>query len=216
MRISKMQKPKNNEIEKRSISGRVSLSETRDGEGAAVDSNPVISGYAAVYEQPSSDLWWIETIRRGAFDNADFSQCFSFWNHNEDVILGSVRGGSLQVKVDEKGLFYEVKPDAKNSYIDGVALSPMRRGDVTHSSFRFIEVPGTSEWRWDEESDIVYRTITQIARVLDVSPVVFPAYDAADSSLRKAEELRSGANNSKMAEIAIEDLKREDFIRSII
>lgn len=154
---------------------------------------PTITGYAAVVETPSTGLWWEETILRGAFDGCDFSLCRGLFNHNEEAILGSVKAGSVRCSVDDKGLRYEIDtPD--NDIIQAMYVQPIIRGDVDKSSFRFsmdFSNPDAwpDEWIYDEERDIIVRKIKKISSVLDVSPVLFPAYDAAESSVRAASTL---------------------------
>lgn len=154
---------------------------------------PTIQGYAAVVETPSTGLWWEEIILRGAFDGCDFSLCRGLFNHNEEAILGSVKAGTVRCDVDDKGLRYEIDtPDI--DIIQAMYVQPIVRGDVDKSSFRFsmdFSNPDAwpDEWMYDEERDIIVRKIKKIASVLDVSPVLFPAYDAAESSVRAASTL---------------------------
>ncbi len=155
---------------------------------------PTITGYAAVVETPSTGLWWEEIILRGAFDETDFSNCMGLFNHNEDIVLGSVRSGTVRLEVDDKGLRYEIDtPDVQ--LIQDMYVSPIVRGDVNKSSFRFAMDFSNPEawpddWEYDEKRDILIRKIKKIASVNDVSPVLFPAYDAADSSVRTASAIR--------------------------
>lgn len=187
-------------IEMRSANGVVELREADEGSTTA----PVISGYAAVYDTASTGLgYFTELIMPGAFDETDFSGCIGLFNHDENIILGSVRAGTVKIEVDAKGLRYEITPPS-NDYIRNVALEPMRRGDLNNSSFRFsLDWSGPEspdEWLWDYVNDVAVRKIHKIARVTDVSPVLFPAYDAADSSLRKAGEVKDLAIQARIAE----------------
>lgn len=155
------------------------------------DDAPKIEGYAAVFNSPSDNLgYFVETIRAGAFDGADFSSCKCVWNHNDDIVLGSVSGNTLSIDVNERGLFYSTTPPDTQMVKDTV-IAPMRRGDVDKSSFRFVVAEDGDEWRYDAATDTVYRSITKIETVLDVSPVTFPAYNVANSALRSAEKSRT-------------------------
>lgn len=161
------------------------ISEAPEGEAI-----PKIEGYAAVFNSPSDNLgYFVETIRAGAFDGADFSLCKSVWNHNDDIVLGSMSGNTLKLEVTERGLFYSTTPP-NTQYIRDTVIEVMRRGDVDKSSFRFIVAEDGDEWRYDAASDTVYRSITKIESVIDVSPVTFPAYNVANSALRSAEKTR--------------------------
>jgi phage head maturation protease len=55
----------------------------------------------------------------------------------------------------------------------------MRRGDVNQSSFAFMIE--TDKWEVNGKQNI--RTITKVSRLIDVVPVVIPAYPAATSQL---------------------------------
>jgi phage head maturation protease len=55
----------------------------------------------------------------------------------------------------------------------------MRRGDVNQSSFAFMIE--TDKWEVNGKQNI--RTITKVSRLIDVAPVVIPAYPAATSQL---------------------------------
>lgn len=152
---------------------------------------PKIEGYAAVFNAPSDNLgYFVETIRAGAFDEADLSQCKAVWNHNDDIVLGSVSGNTLSLEINERGLFYSTTPP-ETQFVKDTVIEVMRRGDVDKSSFRFVVAEDGDEWRYDAATDTVYRSITKIAQVLDVSPVTFPAYNVANSALRSAEKSRN-------------------------
>lgn len=90
------------------------ITEKREGESDSVI--PKIEGYAAVFNSPSDNLgYFVETIRAGAFDGADFSMCKAVWNHNDDIVLGSMSGNTLSLEVNERGLFYSTTPRIPNS-----------------------------------------------------------------------------------------------------
>lgn len=186
--IIEARKKSSSTIELRSFASNIELREAGEGQ----DSGRVIFGYAAIYSERSTGLpWFEEIIMPGAFDATDFSDCAALFNHDENIILGSVRGGSLEIKVDARGLAYEVTPP-DNQYITDMVLGPMSRGDLSKSSFRFQmneDDREAEEWIWDSVNDIAVRKIHKIARVLDVSPVLFPAYDASESAVRKAGEV---------------------------
>lgn len=187
-----------NEIEARTFGAKIELREM----GEDSTTSPVISGYAAVFDEPSTGLWFTEVIMRGAFDNSDFSGCKAVFNHDENIILGSVSGGSLKLEIDERGLKYEITPP-DTAYVRDMVIAPMRRGDLDKSSFRFVmdyNDEGADTWSWDAVNDVAVRKVNKIARVMDVSPVLFPAYDAADSTVRKAGECSELREQAEKAE----------------
>lgn len=195
---SEIRKSAKNEIEARTFGAQIELRAIGDDSTTA----PVISGYAAVFEQESTGLWFTEVIMRGAFDESDFSGCKAVFNHDENIILGSVSGGTLKLEVDERGLKYEITPP-DTAYVRDMVIAPMRRGDLDKSSFRFVmdyNQENADTWSWDAVNDVAVRKINKIARVMDVSPVLFPAYDAADSTVRKAGECSELREQAEKAE----------------
>lgn len=157
-------------IERRSVAFRA----TADGRK--------ISGYAAVFNSPSEDLGgFTEYITANAFDGViERSDVFAYLNHNPDrgVLASARRGkGSMTLKVDEKGLYYEF--EAPNTALGDEVLEGVKRGDIGGSSFAFIV--DRDEWSKDYKT----RTITKIKQLLDVSPVYTPAYP--DTSVALAE-----------------------------
>lgn len=142
---------------------------------------PVITGYAAVFNVQSADMGWIEEIDPHAFDAvlATNPDVRSLWNHNPDFPLGRTSAGTLSLNLDDKGLSYSViAPDT--SYARDLVVS-MRRKDVTQSSFGFI----CKRDQWTDNADgSVTRRILEFEELIDVSPVTFPAFDAATAGVR--------------------------------
>lgn len=212
-RIQEVQeKLKSGGVEVRTFNTTDELRAAMISAGGENDPLPKIEGYAAVFNSPSDNLgYFVETIRAGAFDGADFSMCKSVWNHNDDIVLGSMSGNTLKLEVTERGLFYSTTPP-DTQFIRDTVIEVMRRGDVDKSSFRFVVAEDGDEWRYDAASDTVYRSITKIESVIDVSPVTFPAYNVANSALRSAENTRKIETeiDAKSAQI------RENFLLNSI
>jgi HK97 family phage prohead protease len=135
---------------------------------------PKITGYAAVFDASSEDLgWFTEQVDPHAFDAvlASGPDVRGLFNHNPDVVLGRSKAGTLQLKVDARGLAYEITPPDTQAARD--LMVSMRRGDITQSSFGFI----VARDQWTDEPDgTVTRRILEVSELLDVSPVTFPAY----------------------------------------
>lgn len=140
-----------------------------------------IGGYAAVYDQLSEDLGgWRERIAPGAFAQVLRDDVRALFNHDPSLILGRTRAGTLRLADDDHGLSYEIDPPAGVPWVDGL-LAAMSRGDVTGSSFQFIV--DDDEWLLLPDGS-AQRTIRRFRRLLDVSPVTFPAYPQADAAMR--------------------------------
>lgn len=138
------------------------------------DQGLVLEGYAAVFDRESGPLGgFVERIQRGAFRKAlgRSPDLRALWNHDERLVLGSVRAGTLKVEEDPRGLRFRVElPDT--SYARDLAQL-VRRGDVWQASFAF-RARG-DEWEQLEDGGLL-RTITEIDELFDVSPVTYPAY----------------------------------------
>jgi len=137
-----------------------------------------IAGYAAVFNSPSEDLGgFIEYIAPGAFDSVMNDDVRGFYNHDYNYLLGRASSGTLRLSTDERGLRYEI--DLPNTTYANDLIELMRRGDVNQSSFAFMIE--SDNWSVRDKQNI--RTITKISRLIDVAPVVIPAYPAATSQL---------------------------------
>jgi len=145
------------------------------------DGPPIISGYAAVFDTSSADMGWTEEIDPHAFDAvmATNPDVRALWNHNPDFVLGRTKAGTLSLSLDARGLAYSIT--APDTTVARDLVTSMKRGDVTQSSFGFI----CARDQWTDEPDgSVTRRILEFAELIDVSPVTFPAYDAATSGVR--------------------------------
>jgi hypothetical protein len=165
------------EPERRYTSSRV---EARAAEGTG---GPRIAGYAARFNKYSEDLGgWIERIAPSAFNmskGVGWPRVVARYNHDPNMILGTIAGGTLTLTTDEVGLFYEVEPPRTRA--DVVEL--VERGDVSQSSFAF-QLTGEGSDEWDvTESGMPRRTLLSV-RLIDVAPVWLPAYPDTDAAIR--------------------------------
>ena len=163
-----------------------------------------VEGYGSVFETPSADLGFIETISRSAIteDTIKNSDVFATLNHDDDKILARSRygEGSLELSVDEKGLRYRF--EAPKTNLGDELLEHLNRREITSSSFAFT----VADDIWEKRDGQIYRTITKIDRIYDVSPVFEPAYPAAECHHRNLpseyeEELKKLMISSKITHI---------------
>jgi HK97 family phage prohead protease len=175
--------------ELRTYTGTVEL--RMDGEDS--DWPAEVTGVAAVVNQ-ATDIggWFEEEIARGAFDSAlqgkiDIPVLF---NHDANQIVGRTTSGTAKVWVNDAGhLAYSFVPDAKNPVHQHVVRS-IQRGDITQSSFAFT----VSRAMWSASAkygDDSYRTILEVKKLYDVSPVTYPAYSGTSVGSRDAEAIES-------------------------
>ena len=158
-------------VEKRSYN-----SETRAVEGRTVE------GYASVFNTMSEDLGGFrEVILPGAFKNALGDDIRALYNHDSNYLLARTTSGTLEVREDDKGLYYTF--EMPNTSYGNDLLELYRRGDLTQSSFGFTV--DKDSWRMQDGQQVRY--IESVSSLFDVSAVVFPAYASASSGLRSAE-----------------------------
>ncbi len=148
-----------------------------------------ITGYAAVFNKLSEPLaGFREKIAPGAFRNAlKNSDARALFNHDPNIVLGRQSAGTLTLSEDKKGLRMEVTPP-DTQYVRDVVLTPIRRGDIKEQSFGFLIK--TEEWSEEKEGGMATRTLVEVDRLFDVSPVTFPAYPDTSVALRSLEEWR--------------------------
>ena len=144
-----------------------------------------IVGYASVFDKPSEDMGFIEYVRKGAFKKAlSRSDARALFNHDTDTIpLGRQSAGTLILKEDDNGLYYEITPPDTQTARD--LMTSIDRGDIKESSYGFTVA--VDEWDYSDK-DTVKRTIVEIEEVFDISPVVFAAFNDTTVALRKMEE----------------------------
>lgn len=154
----------------------------------------IIQGHAAVFEQRTSiGGWFEEVIERSAFSKTDFRDVVMTVNHNlQNIPLARSRNNNanstLQLSVDNTGLFIRAALDVENNSEARALHSSVAREDITGMSFIFI----IRDAIWENlDSDMPTRRITDISRVIEVSAVSFPAYDGTDISARDQAALES-------------------------
>ncbi len=141
----------------------------------------ILEGYFAVY----GDIYQVwdgatESIAPGAFSESIHGDVRALYNHNDDLILGRTSVGTLELRDDSHGLWGAIKINKKDS--DAMnAAARIQRGDVSGCSIGFEIESEETEYRDD---GTVHWTITKINPLYEVSPCVFPAYEATHVSAR--------------------------------
>lgn len=156
-----------------------------------------LQGYAAVFDVPTVIMGLFEErVAPGAFTDAiGRDDVRALFNHDPNLVLGRSSAGTLRLTQDDQGLRYDITPPDTTTGRDVSAL--VSRGDVQGSSFSF-DVEAQS---WDyPKGALPVRTITR-AKLYDVGPVTFPAYEQTTVSAR--------CQQAATARPAAEDLSRE-------
>ena len=139
------------------------------------------SVFGGVYE-----LWpgATESVDPHAFDDALTDDVRALIDHETRLVLGRTTAGTLELRIDETGLFGSVlinesDQDAMNLY------ARVQRGDVSQCSFGFdILEEDTEESRTEDGKYIVHWTIKKV-KLYEVSVVTFPAYQDTEIAARK-------------------------------
>ncbi|HIF9075733.1 TPA: HK97 family phage prohead protease [Photobacterium damselae] len=198
-----MKQPKVPEkFELRTHSGEV-RAESRD------DGSIKIVGYGAVFNTLSEPMWGFrEQIDPGAFDDVLNDDVRALFNHDSNFVLGR-NGTTLRLFVDNIGLGYEIDaPDTQT--VRDMVITPMKRGDINQSSFAFY----VAKDDWHEEDDgTVIRTILKVKRLFDVSPVTYPAYSEAPSTVRSFEAYQEQRNKPPVDE---PDTKWRNYVNNFL
>lgn len=152
----------------------------------------IISGYAAVYDAPADIYgYYEERIARGAFDGCSFKDVILCINHEtEKIPLARSRqnnaNSTLQLKVDERGLFIRADLDVERNAEAAALYSAVERGDMSGMSFIFK----VADENWEDvDSEKPKRTITKIKEVYEVTAATFPFYEATNLDARAMSSL---------------------------
>lgn len=149
------------------------LTEERSSLGMEADDN-YISGYACLFDAPYKVFGdFYEDVKRSAFDGLDLSECVATMDHEKSRLLGRVNNKTLELKLDDRGLFYRIPID-KSDPDHMATVAKIKRGDYKHSSWRFDVAQSHYGYRNGNKT----RTITKLAKLRDVCPV----WDAANKN----------------------------------
>ncbi len=156
------------------------------------DEKPKIRGYAAPFNQLSIDLGGFrEKIKRGAFAKTiKESDIVATRNHNDDLLLGRNKSGTLILEEDRKGLNFEIDPP-DTTYTKDLIVS-MERGDINQCSFKFRVIE--DHWNNEDKNNII-RTLKEV-ELFDITIATGPAYPQTSAQYRSTEEVFKDFINS--------------------
>lgn len=140
-----------------------------------------IVGYAARFNQLSEDLGnFREQIAPGFFNGVENDDVRALFNHDPNYVLGRSINGTLRLSQDNEGLAVDITPP-DTSWARDVMVS-IGRGDISQMSFAFTIAENGDKWEKVDGKWI--RTLLQKGRLLDVSPVTYPAYPQTSTAVR--------------------------------
>lgn len=132
------------------------------------DKRHLLSGYAIVFNDPSENMGFIETVDSHALDNVDLSSVFALYNHDFNNVLGKT-GKNLSLSIDEKGLSFSLELLPSDEHI----FELVQDGIINKMSFGFV----VQDDDWQDET---HRTIKSIKTLQEISLVPVPAYEGTD------------------------------------
>lgn len=196
---------------------RFATFETRAAEETASD-EMILEGYAVVFGAQtyigSDDYGFYEEVAPGAFDGANLKDVPLKYNHNDSfLILARTRNDSLELTVDDKGLYIRAKLIDTSTNRDVYKM--VQSGLLDKMSFAFTVSDEISE---ETENGVAKRIITKIDRLFDVSVVDVPAYDQTSIYARcqKLAEANGSKAEAQNREKQIEALRLRAQINSKI
>jgi HK97 family phage prohead protease len=145
------------------------------------DGKKYIEGYFSVF-CGVYELWpgATESVDPKAFDDTINDDIRALINHDTTLVLGRNQAGTLELKVDEKGLWGRVEINEKDQ--DAMNLyARVERNDVNQCSFGFDILEEDTEYRDDGS---VHWTLKRV-KLYEVSVVTFPAYEDTSVQARK-------------------------------
>lgn len=154
-----------------------------------------IEGYFAVFDGVYEiGDGMTESVDRHAFDNTLSGDIRALVDHDTTLVLGRTVAKTLELSVDEHGLWGKVSINPKDT--DAMNLyERVKRGDVSQCSFGFEIVREETEVKDDGS---VHWTIEEV-NLWEVSAVTFPAYQSTSVSVarsKQAEKLKRRSNEA--------------------
>ncbi|WP_196606503.1 HK97 family phage prohead protease [Pectinatus frisingensis] len=145
------------------------------------DNKMIVTGYAAVLEQPTiictiGGVNYCEIVDRNAFAGTNMSDVVFRYNHSDNnFLLARTKNNTLTLSVDDKGLL--MSADFADIQQGRDLYTLINRKDIDSMSFAFIVAKDS----YDPQTHT--RRILQFEKIIDVSAVDTPAYDATSINI---------------------------------
>jgi len=149
---------------------------------AKTDQGKKLAGLVKINTKSVNLGGFVEMLMPGAFDAVMDQDVRALKNHDENLLLGRTKSGTLRMEIDDDGnLAYEVDLPDTTAGRD-VAVEVERR-DIDATSFAFLIAPDGETWV-EQDDGTVLRQIKKLMLLRDLSPVVWAAYPEDEVSLR--------------------------------
>lgn len=144
----------------------------------------ILEGYAVVFDTPTligdEKRGFYEVIAKGSIDESALKDVPLRYNHDDkNLILARTRNKSLELKIDDHGLFIRAKLQANVQQHKDI-YEMVKSGLLSSMSFAFT----VKEQKIDRSGTIPKRIITKVDKLYDTSIVDFPAYEATEIHAR--------------------------------
>jgi HK97 family phage prohead protease len=149
-----------------------------DFEVRAEGDGMTFTGYASVFNSPSEDLGgFVEYVAPGAFKRSlqSRNEVKLLWNHDAGEPLASLRGGTMQLVEDSRGL--KVTAQLPNTTRGRDIAELLRTKVIDSMSFGFNVIRDS----WSSDGKV--RTLESV-RLFEASIVSFPAYSQTSATVR--------------------------------
>ena len=157
-----------------------------------------LSGYAVVYNTDSVEIYeggrrFKEQIRSGAFDESIKNNDIKlYFNHDKSMPLARTKNGSLKVRSDEKGVWFEATLPDTSLARDVKEL--LNTGTLTgEMSFGFIDTD--VDWKSRNEKIVKKGILREVSVVMDA------AYQDTHSQLRSIHVNQDQEINNKRIQL---------------
>lgn len=156
------------------------------------DGTTTISGYAVTFNQPSQPIPFIEYISGNALDDVDFSKTLLLYGHDFNKILARADSHTLNIKVDQHGLFFTA------TLADTTLANDVREdiiaGNLKGCSFGFNIAPNGDSWDTDKDGNTIHY-VNKISDVAELTITPIPAYTS--TSVQVERDLKEYLNNKE-------------------
>lgn len=149
--------------------------------GSLRSEGKTLRGYAAVFNSEADLGGFVEVIRNGAFRKTleSGSNIRALYHHQGDALLGTTRGGTLELREDAHGLAFTLAlPDTTHGRDLAVLVD---RGDVAGCSFGFRVADGGD--RWEQRGAQLVRELLSVD-LAEITLTSDPAYADTTVALR--------------------------------
>lgn len=149
--------------------------------GSLQGNGKTLTGYCAVFNSEANLGDFSEVIRAGAFSKSlgSGSNIRALYHHDSQALLGTTKGGTLQLREDAHGLTFTLAlPDTSHGRDLAILVD---RGDVSGCSFGFRVRDGGD--RWEQRGVQLVRELLDVD-LQEITLTADPAYKDTSIALR--------------------------------